>query len=61
MIIPNLSRIKTSQYSKAALSGYHGRWGEKYGNPEIVDEWHTCHMCRETVGTVLFAFNSIFH
>jgi len=30
-------------------------------NPEIVDEWHTCHMCHETIGKVFFALNSIFH
>jgi hypothetical protein len=43
--------MKTSQ-SKAVLSGYHGRWGEKYGNHEIMDEWYTCHMCVEIVGMI---------
>jgi hypothetical protein len=38
----------TSHISRAV-----GR-GEKYGNPEKVDEW-------QAVGMVIFALNSIFH
>jgi len=30
------------------------------GNHKTVDEWHTCHICLETLGILLFALNIIF-
>lgn len=48
------------QANIGGLSGNHGRKGEKDENYKIVDGWHTCHMCREKFGILLFHFKYHF-
>jgi len=37
-----------------------GDGGENDGNHKMVDGWHTCHMCLETFGILLFRFKYHF-